>query len=318
MRPPSTAYARYWLKFFSQVAICLILLLTSASAHAGPVLRVDADKQFDFAEHYFSNADYMRAVGEYKRFIYFFPDDNRIERAMFQCAKAYFLSGQFLEAIASFKEVITRFSESELAVESYFMISESQIGQNQFGAAAVTLHNLITLSDSADTRDEAFYRLAWIYIETASWQKAKDYLDKISAPNREKYRLKMLSTELEKERLIKKKNPSLSGMLSIVPGGGYLYCERYQDALIALLLNGTLIWAAVEAFDSNNNALGALLTFVEVGFYAGNIYGAISSAHKYNRNTQKNFIDNLKKNTKINLSGNLESKTIQLSFRFTF
>ena len=87
---------------------------------------------------------------------------------------------------------------------------------------------------------------------------------------------------------------------------------------IAFLLNGALAWAAYEAFDNDNNALGAILTFVEVGFYAGNIYGAVGSAHKFNRAKTEQFIENLKKNTKIDLSGDPESKSIRLSLRFTF
>ena len=34
---------------------------------------------------------------------------------------------------------------------------------------------------------------------------------------------------------------------------------------------------------TSNTPLAAVISFVEFGFYAGNIYGAVSSAHKYNR-----------------------------------
>jgi len=293
-------------------------MLLQGVSYAGTVIQIDADTQYDFAEHYFLKGEYSRAVDEYKRFAYFFPDDDRVEQAMYQCGMAFYLDRRYADAAASFNEVISKFTDSEWAVKSYFMLSESHIRLNQSDFAVITLHNLITLSDNRDIKDEAYYRLGWIYIETASWDNARIYFEKISPSNREKFRLQRLSAELAQETGIARKRPTLAGALSLVPGSGQLYCERYQDALIAFLLNGALIWAAYEAFDNDNNALGALLTFVEVGFYAGNIYGAVGSAHKYNRSQTEKFIQNLKKNTKINLSGDFESKSIRLSLRFTF
>ncbi|MDF1591012.1 MAG: hypothetical protein P1P89_05795 [Desulfobacterales bacterium] len=305
------------LPFFFLCFVIFFPILQNLS-YAGAVIQIDADTQYDFAEQYFLKGEYSRAVDEYKRFVYFFPGDDRVERAMYQCGMAFYSGRRYGDAIAAFHAVIDKFFVSEWAVKSYFMVSESHVRLNQFGAAAINLHNLIALSKDADIKDEANYRLGWIYVDTASWDNARLYFDKISPPNREKFRLERLSAELAREAGIARKNPALAGALSIVPGGGYIYCERYQDALIAFLLNGALIWAAVESFDNDSPALGALLTFVEVGFYAGNIYGAVGSAHKYNRAKTEQFIENLKQNTKIDLSGDLESKSIRLSLRFTF
>lgn len=308
---------RYHLNPFLWGLFGAIVLLQSLS-HAGTVIQIDADTQFDFAEHCFLNGEYSRAVDEYKRFIYFFPGDRRVGRAMYQSGMAFYLSRRYADAAASFNEIIAKYIDSEWAVKSYFMASESHIRMSQYGSAVICLHNLIALSDNIDIRDEAYYRLGWIYIETASWDKARIYFEKISPSNRERFRYERLSAELAREAGIAGKSPTLSGVLSIVPGGGQLYCERYQDALIAFLLNGALIWAAYEAFDDDNHALGALLTFVEVGFYAGNIYGAVGSAHKYNRSQTERFIENLKKNTKIDLSGDFGSESIRLSIRINF
>lgn len=321
MIPRPAQFLRYhstpFLSIFFLYVIMFIMSLQGLS-YAGTVIRIDADAQYEFAEQYFSKGEYARAVDEYKRFVYFFPGDDRVERAMYQCGIAYYSGRRYADAVASFHAVIDKFLMSEWAVKSYFMVSESYVRLNQHVAAVINLHNLISLSTDADVKDEANYRLGWIYVDTASWDNARLYFEKISPPNREKFRLERLSAELTREAGIPRKSPALAGALSIVPGGGYIYCERYQDALIAFLLNGALIWAAVEAFDNDNNALGALLTFVEVGFYSGNIYGAVGSAHKYNRSKTEQFIENLKKNTKINLSGELESKSIRLSLQFTF
>ncbi len=283
-----------------------------------PSLILSPDKQFNYAQDLFSAKDYSTAVNEYKRFIYFFPKDNRVELAMFQVGMSYFLDRHFNEAVDSFKKLTDQYFETEYSIKSYFMMSEAHANLKAFNLALISLNNLIMITQDEDIRDEAYYRIGWIYIETASWDNARQYFEKISPKNRQKFRLERLADELDKETLIPQKDPNLAGFLSIIPGGGYLYCERYQDALIAFLLNGGLILAAYESFDEGNGALGGLLTFVGFGFYAGNIYGAVTSAHKFNRKETGRFIYQLKKNTRVNLSADLENKSVYLSLRFSF
>jgi tetratricopeptide (TPR) repeat protein len=234
------------------------------------------------------------AVAEYNRFIYFFPEDQRVETAMYRIGMSYYFGRHFKEAVNSFRAVIDRYVDTELSIKSYFMISDAHVNLNTFGPAIINLNNLITITQDEDIRDEAYYRIGWICIETASWEKARLYFSKISAKNKDKYQLERLNAELNKERSIPQKKPDLAGFLSIIPGAGYLYCERYQDALIAFLLNGGLILAA------------------------GNIYGAVASAHKYNRKKTGQFIEKLKNNTKISLSADVENKGVCLAFKFVF
>jgi tetratricopeptide (TPR) repeat protein len=284
---------------------------------AGSVLEIDAEKQFAFAEEAFSAADYLMAVTEYKRFIHFFPEDKRVELAMYKIGLCYFNGRRFKEAIDSFEAVIKRFGKSDLSITSYFMISESYVGIREFGPAVTNLGNLIAITDDSDVRDEAYYRTGWIYLETASWEKARLSFQKISERNRKKYLLERLSAELDKTGFIPKKDPALAGVLSVVPGAGYVYCERYRDALIAFLVNGAFILAAYESFDKDHNALGGILTVVGLGFYAGNVYGAVSSAHKYNRTQTRKFVEDLKQHLRITLSADRE-KAIILSFQYCF
>lgn len=281
-------------------------------------LILNPDKQFNYAQELFLAKDYLTAVNEYKRFIYFFPKDERVELAMFQVGMSYFLGRHFNEAVNSFKKLTDQYFETEYSIKSYFKISEAYITLKAFDLALINLNNLIMITQDEDIRDEAYYRIGWIHIETASWDKARHYFKKISTKNKNKFRLERLADELDKETLIPQKDPKLAGILSIIPGGGYLYCERYQDALISFLLNGGLIYAAYESFDKGHDALGGLLTFVGFGFYAGNIYGAVTSAHKFNRKETGQFIYKLKKNARVNLSADLENKSVCLSFRFSF
>jgi len=144
------------------LAVLLALFYYSPSI-ADSVLTVDADRQFDFAEYYFSNQDYLRAIGEYKRFNYFFPGDRRVETAMYRIGMSYFNSGRFKEALEAFKAILIKYRDTEISFKSYFMISECYLRQKSFGSAILNLQNLIQMTDHPDMQDEVYYRIGWIY-----------------------------------------------------------------------------------------------------------------------------------------------------------
>jgi len=306
--------------------ICLpvVFLLTFSftvpfpQCFAESTLIIDPEKQFDFAESYFTNKNYLRAIGEYERYLYFFPEGDKVELAMYRIGMAYFESGRFSDAIFSFNEVLEKYPKTDIYVKAYFMIGECHVKREAFGEAILHLQNLVAVTDDNETIDQVNYKIGWIYVEMAEWEKARFYFGKISLNNRNRYRLEKLMAELDLEQSVKKKNPRIAGLLSLLPGAGYVYCERYHDALIAFLLNGGLILAAYESFDQELYALGGVITFVEFGFYAGSIHGSIASAHKYNRTKTRRFIENLKQNSQINLSSGYKSKSILLSFQYRF
>ncbi len=293
-----------------------ILSLPFSMVFAGRDLIINSDTQFNFAEQYFIKQDYSRAISEYNRFIYFFPEDKRVGHALFKTGMSYFRNGIFRKAIDTFTAVIDRY-HNNLSIKAYFMISECYVKIGEHGQAAINLQNLIHITDNPDTKDEAYYRIGWIHIQTASWDKAKIIFRKIGMANHEKYKLNKLFAEIDKSEKSGRKNPSVAGLLSIIPGMGFLYCERYRDAAASFLLNTGLILAASESFDRNMDVLGGLITLVELGFYSGNIYGSISSAHKYNHRKNNRLIDKLKNNSKVNLSA-VKNNGFMLSFRYTF
>ena len=178
---------------------------------------------------------------------------------------------------------------------------------------------MIAISDGAAIRDEAYYRLGWIAIESADWQTAREEFSHLSPGFQQRHHLNQLSDQLDTaDQTIARKNPTLAGFLSVVPGLGQAYCGRYQDALIAFLLNSGLILAAYESFDHELYALGGVITFVEFGFYAGNIYGAVSDAHKFNQVGTQRFIERLKENSSIGLAPVGQNNGVMLCFRHVF
>jgi len=276
--------------------------INPAHSYADQKILIDPERQFQFAEHYFQNGEYYRAIGEYERFIYFFPLSDKVELARYKIGLSFLNGEQYTEAIKAFNALIEDYKNTGYALKSYLKISRACILLKRYDAALTGIKNLITIAPNKEIKDEAYYQGGWVYLEMGLWEKAHKYFEEISVQNRKKYNLKEVLIGLDRKLPLKRKNPTTAGLLAILPGVGHLYCERKKDALISFLLNGAMIYAAYEAFDHDLDVIGGIITFFELGFYSGNIYSAVGSAHKYNRDEKGKFLDYLKKNTKIDIS----------------
>lgn len=81
----------------------------------------------------------------------------------------------------------------------------------------------------------------------------------------------------------KKKSPGLARLLSIVPGGGYLYTHHTQNAITSFVINSLLAYATYTSIKSKNYGVAGLMGTLSFSFYCGNILGAGNSAKKYNQ-----------------------------------
>lgn len=299
----------------------IFVLMRFSYGFAGRVVEIDSDDQFAYAENSFIKGLFLQAEAEYRRFVHFFPQDKRIPEAMYKTGLSLFHAQKYVDAITELNHVIGKLKNNPFAVKAHFVISECQVLLGNFNQALLDLQNLILISDDIAVIDEAHYRSGWIHLEARNWEESAQSFASVSELGRQRFQSEALLHELKKEKQISRKDPTLSGFLSIIPGGGFFYCEEYRNALVSFLLNGLLIYAAAESFNEDNIALGTLLTIVEFGFYAGNIYGGVNSARKYNRHEEYQFIRHLQRNLKVNLSSRNQTNhtpTFLLSLQFTF
>jgi len=302
------------------ILIFLLLFLCPIPVYTSQEIVLDPKSQFEFAEQYFNKGEYYRAIGEYERFIYFFPTSPKVEFARYMIGLSFLRGEKYEQAIQTFQALIDEYQTTEYAFKSYLSTSKAYVLLGRYDAALTSVNNLVTIAPDQEIRDEAYYQKGWVYMEMGLWEKARESFDKISSQNRKRYNIKELSNEIDTKTPLKKKSPTVAGVLAIIPGAGHLYCNRKRDALISFLLNGAMIYAAYEAFDHDLNVLGGIIAFFELGFYGGNIYSAVSSAHKYNRDEKNRLLRYLKEQTEISLSlaEPHENKSLFLLCRFSF
>ena len=97
----------------------------------------------------------------------------------------------------------------------------------------------------------------------------------------------------------KRKSPTLARILSIIPGGGYLYTNHKGSALTAFIVNSLLGYATFTSIRSKNYGMAGVCGFLGLSFYIGNINGAGRSAIRYNEKQYKSYIKRLENNNHI-------------------
>jgi len=155
--------------------------------------------------------------------------------------------------------------------------SEIAITANRYEESDYYLECLIKSDAPADYRNYAARRLAVADLRRNNASGAGAALR--SAPNPDVSGL----DALEKFRHGSDKSPMLGGLLGIVPGLGYFYSGEYASGARSIILNGLFIWGMVSTADRDQWGLFGVITFGEITWYSGSIYGGVDAASRYNR-----------------------------------
>ncbi len=298
----------------------LVLTIARTGLTQNQQLVITADKQYEYAISLFEQKDFETAIVEFKRFVYFFPDHQKIDTADFYIAWGLFEQQKYHESAKAFNQIILKNNEDDLTSQAYFYQSQAFMKMGNTGYAKIVLHNYLKLTDVSHLKDKIYFNLAQIYLidsingDQGSLVLARKQIMNISVNGWKLYNIDQILELIQQAENTQQKNPIAAGIFAIIPGGGFLYSERYKDAFVAFLLNIGLMVATYQAWEDDNEALAGVIGFVETGFYTGNIYGSISSAHKYN----------LKQTTKIlnrtfSIVPKIDQKNrIGLSLKYTF
>jgi outer membrane protein assembly factor BamD (BamD/ComL family) len=281
---------KYW---WVILALILKLFFQPHLLQADQII-LNSDDQFRYAEELMKRDDYIPAVTEFERFVHFFPQDERVPRAKLLIGVCYLNAREYDQARKVLDSVHKAYPDKLEGGKALFMIGESYYRQGVYEEAIYYFKRVLETYDQPELKDAALYRLGWSQMQLEQWQTASDTFKGIEPgsplyPSAGELASKSLGAET-----LPYKDPTIAGLMAAaLPGAGHAYCGRYRDGMVAFLLNGLFIWAAVQAFNSDQNVLGGILVFAETGWYGGNIYSAVNSAHKYNRKVKLDYLEGL-------------------------
>jgi len=298
------------------------LLFSISLLQSSPVLSsqiiINSEEQFQFARQYLEKGEYLRAAWEFERFIHFFPADEEVPKAHYLIGWCYLKGKEYESARKVLENVHKTHSGTPLAGKALFLMGESYYLQGVSGEAERYFRMVVENYPLEELKNAAFYRLGWSRMREDRWQEASEAFKMVEDKSPLYVNSQDLSDKSLKGKTLPHKDPTSAGILAaILPGLGHAYAERYRDGIVAFLLNGLFIWAAVESFDRDHDVLGGILTFLEAGWYSGNIYSAVNGAHKYNRKIRNDYRKGLPDQLDLNLFTTREGH-LGLSLKFDF
>ena len=266
---------------------------------------VDAEEPFayyspenilKFADFLYKQGDYLRAAGEYQRYLFYQPEKS--EQIHYKIAICYRFGGKTEQAIQGFETLLRMSPESQYASRAYYQIGATYFLMDQFDQSAQFLREILPRITDTQQRAEAEQLMGLSYLMQKQWSEADEVFKKLQEsdviPIREK--AAVYHGYAEKGVGLPTRSPLLAGMLStIVPGSGRLYTGRLGDALTTLFTVGLTGWQAYDGFhrDGLSSVKGWTLGTLCGIFYVGNIYGSVISARVYNRHVTDEFLATL-------------------------
>ncbi|MBI4495693.1 MAG: tetratricopeptide repeat protein [Deltaproteobacteria bacterium] len=276
--------------------LSLFFFFLGAPAAEEPGLLLTETRQMGLGDSFFRDGDFYRAITEYRRFLYLFPESPRADEALFKIGRSYFQGRRWDEAIAAFGELEKKFPLTRFATQALLLAGRSFMEKKDYPAARRLFLSVKGIAPDSPEADEGQMDMALAYLREERYKEAAEAFRQVSRSSRLHPSADYLAAGLDRISDLPGKSPAGAGLLAaLLPGTGHLYVGRYRDAAVAFALNAAFIAGAIEAFRRESYVVAGILTFFELGWYSGNIYSAVSSAHKYNRQMKQDYLDRLER-----------------------
>jgi len=195
----------------------------------------------------------------------------------------------------------------DLVAPGSLLRADNALRQRDDGAASFYFETL--LNSDGQISQYAARRLAGIRIKAGETLVASGILKDYDPKNTDGV------ASIERYTHGKDKSPALGGILGIVPGMGHAYSGEYANAFRCLILNAIFIYGMADTAEDDEWGAFAVITFFELTWYSGSIYGGIDAAHRHNRERLNDCIDDVLGDATFNPDWDAVP-TIRLEFKF--
>ncbi|MDE0554735.1 MAG: tetratricopeptide repeat protein [Candidatus Poribacteria bacterium] len=229
-------------------------------------------------ERLFTQGNYDAAITEYKRFLFFHPDDERMGEVYHNIGLAYRAQGLWTEAVTALRIAIHHAADDASKSEYQLTLAVTLIVMQDYDLAQLELIKVTLRSPSALLYRRALFLRAVAYIYQFRWDEAREVLKNWSTDERLD---KLFNAAINTPQ----KSVSVARILStILPGAGQIYAGNWRSGLNALFLNGAVgfltVDAALDGYYSDALLWGGLVFW---RYYRGNTFRAGETAEQFNQ-----------------------------------
>ncbi len=246
----------------------------------------DADIQWALAEYLSGRGEHYRAITEYERFIFYFPQDSRVGSARVRILESYVAGKWWPEGVKAAMEAMEDPELSgELRCRAMELLGICHVRMGDSGKGREVLSSALEVCTNPTVRDRIRLFMAELEAGLGRWGAVAQALEAVEAagdPGRaaREHAAKIRQGELSS----KERSPWTAAVLAaLFPGAGHAYLGRWEDAALVFMVNGAFLGATVEAIQKKQPALAGGMALAELLWYTGNIFSSVSNTHKHNR-----------------------------------
>lgn len=239
-----------------------------------------------FADSLADEGDYYRAITEYKRVLFYFPDYQKQNWVKFQIGRMYYEGGRYSAA----KEyLIPLTADDDLLLRYYSLnwLSLTYFENAEYVNSSRLFRELASDAKDSEVNDDYMLYAAVSEMRDKRFYKANEIFSSLKREGQKEDVLKFVkdAEELSLQAAERgKKNRFLATSLGIIfPGSGHLYLHQWDNFSVILTVVGLTGYLAVDGYLRGNATQGILFSTFASGFYAGSIYSAYSETKKYNQ-----------------------------------
>lgn len=271
--------------FISQLFLCTVV--------QAQVDYFAPDKVYEFAEHLYKEKDYLRAAGEFERYLLLAGMPEVDDSTLYRIGMCYLLGNSPERAVTYFLSVADKFPLSIYRDRASYQIANSYFRMGEFDQSIEHINKNPPQSSESCGRLRDLLVLNYLYLK--DWEKAHGVFSSFTKDNSDcsgsaDSALRRLT--FEGTRLPYKSKVVAGLMSSLVPGSGKMYAHRFTDGLYSLITIGLAGWQAYEGFseEGTRSARGWIYGTLGTVFYAGNVYGSVVAVKIHNRRIEDNFL----------------------------
>lgn len=233
-------------------------------------------------------SNYDAAITEYKRFIFFHPDDIRIAEIYNQIGHAYRSQGLLQEAIVSMRNAVLNAFTDEQKSKFQLDLAVTLIASKNYDLARLELIKVMLRTTNGITYKHSLFLQAVTYIYQYRWEDARKILKDYTTDE-------SLNNLIEKAMNLPHKSTKVAKVLSaVIPGTGQMYSGSWGVGLNALGLNAGLAYVTVDAILKGHYIDAALWTyFILRRYYMGNLYRSGIAVETYNQEQSQRAAENI-------------------------
>ncbi len=241
-------------------------------------------------DHFSKLENYDAAITEFKRFLFFHPDDTRAARVYQKIGLAYRAQGLWQEAISTMRNAMLYALNDEEKLEYQLELAVTLIASQNYDLARFELIKVKIRTPSVPLYRRALFLQAVALIYQFRWEEAREVLRHYTTDE-------MLDILFDKAVNLPQKSPKIAKVLStILPGTGQIYAGNWRGGLNALALNGVFGFVAVNSVLDRHYVDAVSWTyFIFQRYYLGNLYQSGKAVVDFNDYTSRRAADNILK-----------------------